>query len=62
MAWIKEHAVPVKVDADKVRPDLTRTLKIRSFPTVILLDAQGREIRRRLCIQNASDMLTCLRQ
>ncbi len=59
-AWINEHAVPVKVDADKVRPDLARIHQIRSFPTVILLDADGREIRRSLGFKAAPEMLAWL--
>jgi thiol:disulfide interchange protein DsbD len=61
-AWIKAHAVPVKVDADKVRPDLAKSLGIRSYPTVILLDGQGREIRRSLGFQKPAEMLAWLRQ
>jgi thiol:disulfide interchange protein DsbD len=60
-AWIREHAVPVKVDADKVRPDLAKTLGIRSFPTVILLDGEGREVRRSLGFQKPVEMLAWLR-
>ncbi|BDU74517.1 protein-disulfide reductase DsbD family protein [Mesoterricola silvestris] len=61
-AWIKDHAVPVKIDADKVRPDLARTLSIRSFPTVILLDGEGREVRRSLGFQKPAEMLAWLQQ
>jgi len=61
-AWIKDHAVPVKVDADKVRPDLAKRLQIRSFPTVILLDGDGHEVRRSLGFQEPADMLKWLRQ
>ncbi|WP_285574524.1 protein-disulfide reductase DsbD family protein [Geothrix limicola] len=60
--WIKDHAVPVKVDADKVRPDLAKSLGIRSFPTVILLDAQGHEVQRSLGFQKPAGMLAWLRQ
>ncbi|BDU72136.1 protein-disulfide reductase DsbD family protein [Mesoterricola silvestris] len=60
-AWIKDNAVPVKIDADKVRPDLARSLRIRSFPTVVLLDGDGREVRRSLGFRTPADMLTWLR-
>ncbi|NTV74976.1 MAG: thioredoxin fold domain-containing protein, partial [Holophaga sp.] len=61
-AWIKDHAVPVKIDADKVRPDLARTLQIRSFPTVVLLNGEGREVRRILGYQKPAEMLAWLKQ
>ena len=61
-AWIKEHAIPVKVDADKVRPDLARRLQIRSFPTVVLLDGDGVEVRRSLGFQEPAAMLAWLKQ
>jgi thiol:disulfide interchange protein DsbD len=60
-AWIKEHAVAVRVDADKVRPDLAKRLAIRSFPTVVLFDAQGRELKRSLGFQDPAAMLAWLR-
>jgi len=60
-AWIKDHAVPVKIDADKDRPDLARTLQIRSFPTVVLLNAEGREVRRILGYQKPAEMLAWLK-
>ncbi|NTV72984.1 MAG: thioredoxin family protein, partial [Holophaga sp.] len=61
-AWIKDHAVPVKIDADKVRPDLAKTLQIRSFPTVVLLNGEGREVRRILGYQKPAEMLAWLKQ
>jgi thiol:disulfide interchange protein DsbD len=61
-AWIKANAVAVKVDADKVRPDLAKKYAIGSFPTVILLDAEGRELRRSLGYRKPIEMLAWLRQ
>ncbi|HJW33988.1 MAG TPA: cytochrome c biogenesis protein CcdA [Holophagaceae bacterium] len=40
-AWIKDHAVAVRIDTDKVRPDLATKLKIGSYPTILLLDPKG---------------------
>ncbi len=40
-AWIKEHAVAVRIDTDKVRPDLATKLKVRSYPTILLIDPKG---------------------
>jgi thiol:disulfide interchange protein DsbD len=40
-AWIKEHAIAVRIDTYKVRPDLATRLKIGSYPTILLLDPKG---------------------
>ena len=37
--------VAVKVDGDKAR-DLVQRFQVRGYPTVILLDANGTELRR----------------
>jgi thiol:disulfide interchange protein DsbD len=55
--WIAKHAVAVRIDTDKVRTDLAKTLQIRSYPTVILLDADGRELRRILGFHKPEGML-----
>ncbi len=59
-AWIRQHAVAVRIDTDKVRPDLATKLKIQSYPTVLLLDAEGREVRRSLGFQRPPAMLAWL--
>lgn len=59
-AWIRQHAVAVRIDADKVRPDLAPKLRIQSYPTVLLLDAEGREVRRSLGFQKPPAMLAWL--
>jgi len=56
-AWIRQHAVPVRIDTDKVRPDLAKQLKIASYPTVVLLDAEGRELRRFMGFQKPEAVL-----
>ena len=55
-AWIAAHAVPVRIDTDARRKDLAGPLQVRSYPTVILLDGQGRELRRILGFQKAGTM------
>nr|WP_320132413.1 cytochrome c biogenesis protein CcdA [uncultured Holophaga sp.] len=55
--WIQAHAVPVRIDTDKVRKDLAGSLAIRSYPTVILLDGQGRELRRLQGYQGPRSMM-----
>jgi len=44
--WIKNNAVAVRIDTEKVRPDLAKPLGIAAYPTIILLTADGVEIRR----------------
>jgi len=61
-AWFEQHAVAVRVDTDKVRKDLAKTLQIRSYPTVILLDADGRETRRILGFHKPEAMMAFLNQ
>ncbi len=55
-AWIKAHAVPVRIDTDKVRPDLATKLGIRSYPTILVLDGEGRELKRNLGFQPPAAM------
>lgn len=59
-AWIAQNAVPVRIDTDKRRPDLAQTLAVRSYPTVLLLDAEGREQRRILGFHQPAEMFTLL--
>jgi thiol:disulfide interchange protein DsbD len=56
-AWIREHAVAVRINTDAVRPDLAQRLQVRSYPTVLLLDAEGKELKRVLGFQNPQAML-----
>ena len=55
-AWIAGHAVPIRIDTDAKRKDLATKLQIRSYPTVLLLDAEGRELRRILGFQKPGTM------
>ena len=55
-AWIQAHAIPVRIDTDKVRPDLAPKLGIGSYPTVLVLDAEGRELKRSLGFQGPAAM------
>jgi len=60
-AWIRDNAVAVRIDTDKTRKDLERKLGILSYPTVILLDGDGRERRRLLGFQTPAEMLKFLK-
>jgi thiol:disulfide interchange protein DsbD len=60
-AWIRDNAVAVRIDSDKTRKDLGTKLGILSYPTVILLDGDGRELRRLLGFQNPAEMLRFLK-
>jgi len=59
--WIRANAVAVRIDTDRVRKDLAPRLGILSYPTVLLLDGDGREIRRLLGFQDPAAMLKFLK-
>lgn len=44
--WLKQNAVPVRIDTEAVRKDLKDTLGIQAYPTIILLKPDGTELRR----------------
>jgi thiol:disulfide interchange protein DsbD len=54
--WLTQNAVPIRIDTDARRKDLAEKLQIRSYPTVLLLDAEGRELRRILGFQKPETM------
>jgi len=60
--WIAENAIAVRIDTDKVRPDLAVSLKIGSYPTVLVLDEKGEEKKRSLGFQKPVAMLAWLKQ
>lgn len=60
--WIAENAIAVRIDTDKARPDLAVSLKIGSYPTVLVLDENGLEKKRSLGFQNPAGMLAWLKQ
>jgi len=60
-AWIQANAVPIRIDTDKVRKDLAPKLGVLSYPTVILLDGDGRELRRMLGFETPEAMLKFLK-
>jgi len=59
--WIQANAVPVRIDTFKLRKDLAPKLGILSYPTVILLEPDGRERRRILGFQKPAEMLRFLK-
>ena len=54
--WIAQNAVAIRIDTDAKRKDLAAKLQIRSYPTVILLDAEGKELRRILGFEKPDRM------
>lgn len=54
--WVAQNAVPIRIDTDAKRKDLAAKLQIRSYPTVLLLDADGKELRRILGFQKPETM------
>jgi len=47
-AWIEHNAVAVRVDTFAKRKDLAERFRVVGYPTVMLMDADGREVRPRL--------------
>lgn len=60
-AWIAANAVPLRLDTDARRKDLAGPLKIQSYPTVILVDGDGKEVRRILGFHKPEGMLGFLK-
>ena len=60
--WIQNNAVAVRIDTEKVRPDLAKPLGIVAYPTIILTDADGKEIRRLNGFHRPEKMLEWLKQ
>ena len=60
--WIQKNAVPVRIDTEKVRPDLAKPLGVAAYPTIILMDAEGKEIRRLNGFHRPEKMLEWLNQ
>jgi thiol:disulfide interchange protein DsbD len=58
--WIQRSAVAIRIDADKVRPDIATRFRISGFPTVLLLDEEGRELKRFVGFQGPAEMLAFL--
>jgi thiol:disulfide interchange protein DsbD len=58
--WIAANAVAIRIDTDARRKDLAARLQIRSYPTVLLLDAEGKELRRLLGFQKPDAMRSWL--
>ena len=59
--WIQANAVAVRIDTDRVRKDLALRFHIVGYPTVLVLDAQGRELRRTMGFLKPAEMLKFLK-
>ena len=55
-AWIAQNAVAVRVDTYNARKDLEQPLRILGYPTVLVLDGDGKILRRREGFQKPEDM------
>jgi len=60
--WIQNNAIAVRIDTEKVRPDLAKPLGIAAYPTIILTDSNGKEIRRLNGFHKPEKMLEWLKQ
>ena len=54
--WIAQNALAIRIDTDAKRKDLAPKLQIRSYPTVLVLDAEGKELRRILGFEKPEAM------
>jgi len=59
--WIRNNAIAVRIDTEKVRPDLAKPLGIVAYPTIILLTPDGKEVRRLNGFHKAEKMLEWLK-
>ncbi len=55
--WIQTHAVALRLDTDAKRPDLAKTLKVLGYPTILVLNSDGTELRRASGFQKPDTML-----
>jgi thiol:disulfide interchange protein DsbD len=60
--WIQNNAIAVRIDTEKARPDLAKPLGVVAYPTIILMDADGKEIRRLNGFHRPEKMLEWLKQ
>lgn len=58
--WLQSKAVALRLDTDAKRPDLANPLKVLGYPTIILLDSEGRELRRLQGFHNPQALLAFL--
>lgn len=58
--WMATNAVPIRIDTYAKRKDLAQKLQVAGYPSVILLDAEGRELRRYMGFQGPAAMKTWL--
>jgi len=54
--WVAQNAVPVRIDTYAKRKDLAQKLQVAGYPSVILLDAEGHELRRYMGFQKPEAM------
>ena len=60
-AWIQANTVAVRIDTDKVRKDLAKKYVIPGYPTILVLDGQGKELGRSIGFQDPAAMLKFLK-
>ncbi len=58
--WLEQNAIAVRVDTDRVRKDLEKSLNILGYPTVLVLDGNGKELHRQVGFQRPEAMLAFL--
>jgi len=60
--WLARNAVAVRLDTYKTRKDLEKPLQILGYPTVLIMDGEGKILHRQVGFQKPEDMLAFLSQ
>ena len=55
--YVRKNYIAIRIDMDKIRPDLAKRYQILGYPTILVLDTEGREIKRILGYQSPQEML-----
>lgn len=58
--WLATKAIALRLDTDAKRPDLAGPLKVLGYPTILVLDPDGKELRRLQGFHKPEDMLAFL--
>ncbi len=61
--WFNEHFVSLNMDMERGEGlELARSLGIRAYPTLIVFDATGKELKRDRTAKNAAELLTFVQE
>lgn len=55
--YIQKNYIAIRIDMDKIRPDLAKRYQIIGYPTILVLNTEGREMKRALGYRGPQEML-----